>query len=109
MTSLLNRTEYILLSIFKALPSSSKTARLEMGSQEICTIPYAFISTENTPPPHQAIGVFFRCSFRALYIVKNKWAVSNKYKLAVTHRIDLGMNGLFFSVISLILGDGGCN
>lgn len=100
MKSLLNRTEYILLSIFKDLPNNSKTARLEMGSQERCTIHYAFISIENTfPPPQQAIGVFFRCSFRALYIVKNKWAVSNKYKLVVTHRIDLGMNGLFFSML----------
>lgn len=63
MTSLPNRTEYILLSIFKALPSSSKTARLEMGSQERCTIHYAFVSTENTfphphPPPHRPLVYF---------------------------------------------------
>lgn len=62
MKSLLNRTEYILLSIFKDLPNNSKTARLEMGSQERCTIHYAFISIENTfpprPPPNRPLVYF---------------------------------------------------
>ena len=72
MKSLLNRMEYILSSIFKELPNSSKTARLELGSQERCTIHYAFISIETHFSPQHAIGVVLRSSFRALYIVKNK-------------------------------------
>ena len=72
MKSLLNKTEYILLSIFKELPNSLKTARLEMGSQERYTIHYAFISTETNFSPQQALGAVLRSSFRALSIEKNK-------------------------------------
>ena len=58
MKSLLNKAEYILLSIFKELPNSSKTARLEMGSQERCTIHYAFISTETNFFPNKPLVRF---------------------------------------------------